>query len=249
MLGTSWLVVETRFRKRLPGEVAELVDRIETYAGREILVDIDTSPVSSTEPNPDRLATHVTETEVKILTRDEDIFPPHGVLHELLHIERFWVEQVPQVLPKLDLDGERIKITSSIENVLEHLIIVPREAEYGFEPFDYWNKTESVIWGQYPWPSIENSWTRRMNCLISWLSVSGLVTDHEVIAHAENCLMQEGFLHEARNFAQKINRTIASKHSAVSTVLRFLHIPLDDVQLIHFDIKHEVRREIRIPKH
>jgi hypothetical protein len=235
------------FKSQLPTPVASLVDRIENFAGREIVVAVDTRSVSPTDPNPDRLATEVTEQSAIIFIRARDSFPSHGVLHELLHIERFWIEGVPQVLPLHDENGERLQVTSSIENALEHQIIVPREADYGFEPYGYWNETERRLWSQYPWPSITTAWARRKNFLLGWLTVSKLVTDSSVKDHAECCLRKEGLLDEAQKFAVKIAQTIDSKPRAISAVLRFLNIPVQDIELVKFDVVREKRISIPIP--
>lgn len=237
------------FKSQLPSQVTDLVDRIEIFAGREINVVIDTRPVSPTDPNPDRLATEVTENSATIYLRERTKFPTHGVLHELLHIERFWIEGVPQILPLNDPTGSNLQVTSSIENTLEHLIIVPREEVYGFEPYSYWNETDGRLWSMYPWPSIPDAWARRKNFLLGWLSVSSLVTDPDVRGHVESCLKKEGLWEEALKFTEKIAKTIASKPRAISTVLRFVNIPLKDVQLVKFDVLQGKRIVIPIPAH
>lgn len=241
--------MDNAYRAQLPANVAALVTRIEDFANREIQVTVDTRPVSETDPNPDRQAIEVTERRATIYLRRKDSFPIHGVLHELLHIERFWLEGIPQVLPLRDPDGDRLRITSSIENVLEHQIIVPREADYGFEPYAYWNETELQLWGQYPWPSITNPWSRRKNFLLAWLTVSTLVTERNIKALAENSLQMEGLFEEAERFAEKIRQTIHSKPRAVRTVLLFLGIPVSDVKLVEFDVKNEKRISVPIPAH
>ena len=113
------------------------MNEIENFAKREIQVELDPRPVSPTEPNPDRPASQTNHNRATIFIRSEESFQPQGILHELLHIHRYWVEAVPQVMPaKGDRNtDESWRITSQIENTLEHLVIVPREADYGFEPY------------------------------------------------------------------------------------------------------------------
>jgi len=241
--------MDRHYKDQLPQQVAVLIDQIEAYARREIQIAVDTRPVSPTDPNPDRLAAEVTEQRATIYLRAPDAFPPHGVLHELLHIHRFWVDGIPQVLPVHDPDGERLQVTGSIENALEHQIIVPREAEYGFEPYSYWNETERRLWGQYPWPAITNQWARRKNSLLGWLTVSRLVSDDQVKAQAADCLKKEGLFDEAQRFATRIAGVIESKPRSISATLRFLKIPIQDVRLVRFNVLTEQRDFIPIPEH
>jgi hypothetical protein len=239
--------MDTFFKAQLPSNIKGLVDRIEGFANREIAVEVDGRPVSPTSVNPDRLAAQVTHTSATILLRSRDVFPAHDVLHELLHIERFWVEGIPQVLPRND--PSRITITGDIENAIEHLIIVPREAEYGFDPFSYWNETTCRNWASYPWPAMTNAWARRKSCLLGWLSASRLVNDQAVRRHVEECLAKEGLLDEGRRFSARIEAVLSSKPRAISAALRFLKIPRADVVAVRIDIKNSSHHEVLIPLH
>jgi hypothetical protein len=240
-------MMEALYKAKLPPNITALVDRIESFARHEISVAVDTRPVSPRSPNPDRLAARVTEREATILLRSSDVFPPHDVLHELLHIERLWLEGIPQVLPLHD--PELGTVTSAIENALEHLVIVPREADYGFDPYPYWNETSRRNWQAYPWPTISDASTRRRNCLLFWLTASQLVNDDGVKALAERSLTDEGLLDEARRFSARIVEKLASKPQAISAALRFLKIPPADVHIVKFDIQNERWEPVPIPPH
>lgn len=243
--------MERRLKEQLPVKVQRLVDDLERFADLEIGVKVDPNPVSTTDPNPDRLAADITQHHATILLRSEDDFPPHSVLHELLHVHRWWIERVPQVMPiKGSQDSDdRWSVTSQIENALEHLVIVPREADYGFDPFQYWNDTAKTIWGWYPWPDVTDPWARRKNCLLGSLSSAFLVNDVGVKQSAERCLREEGLLAESQRFTKKIGTVMNSKPHAVSAVLRFLKIPFEDVRLVGFDVKSRTRFSVEIPKH
>ena len=173
--------------------------------------------------------------------------PAHGILHELLHVQRYWVEGVPQVMPIKDAPDNNWGVTSEIENCLEHQIIVPREADYGIEPYSYWNRTEEILWERYPWPDISEPFARRKVCLLGWLSVCRLVTDERVRSHAEFCLHEEGMLAEAERFRKKIFKTIHHKPSALSAAVRFLRIPRKDVLLVYMDVRNRQRVAKKIP--
>jgi len=244
--------MDTFYKAQLPRGVAALVDRIERFAKREIAVEVDDRPRSPTSPNPDSLAARVTPTSATILLRSKDVFPPHDVLHELLHIERLWVEEIPQLVPRHDPKGTRSKIATDIENALEHLIIVPREANYGFDPYPYWNETSRRNWASYPWPALTDPWMRRKACLLGWLTASFLVNDEEVRSHVEECLRKEEEdgpvqLDEAKRFSARIREKLMSKPQAQSTVLRFLEIPTTDFMTVRFKVNHGTIEELRLP--
>ena len=233
------------YKSRLPANIAGLVDRIEDFAKREIGVAVDDRPVSLTSPNPDRLASNVTHESAKILLRSRDVFDPHSVLHELLHIERLWVERIPQLLAKYDY--QLASITGALENALEHLIIVPREADYGFDPYPYWNDTVRRNWDKYPWPDMKDRSVRRINCLLGWLSASNLVNDPAVREHVEECLKGEGLFDEAERFRARIAEKLSSKVQAISTVVRFLKSPRDEVHVVRIDVVNSRPEFIPLP--
>lgn len=243
--------MQREFRQRLPGSVQRLVDELEERADLEIPVCIDTRPVSPTEPNPERAAAAINHDGATIFIRSDSAFSPHGILHELLHIHRYWIEEVPQLMPAQgDRDtDDRWRITSQIENALEHVIIVPREAAYGFDPYPYWAETARKNWSSYPWEHIPDPWARRAACIVGSLSVRFLVKDPAVQDLAERCIAEEGLLHEAQRFHRKIAKVIGSKPRAVSAVLRFLQIPFEEVGLVGFDVRNRKRYLAPLPRH
>jgi hypothetical protein len=66
-------------------------------------------------------------------------------------IQRYWIEHAPQLEPLLNHESNW-DVTGRIENVLEHLVIVPREANFGFAPRPQWDEVARREWGAYPWP-------------------------------------------------------------------------------------------------
>jgi hypothetical protein len=243
--------MQPEFRERLPANVLALLDKIEAAAGQEIRVEANPHPVSPTDPSPEAMAASVGEDAATIYIRSPELFVVQGALHELLHIERYWVKRVPQILPTADaFDADRISITSDIENCLEHLVIVPEEAKYGFEPFGYWNKTFAANWGSHPWPDMKNSWSRRKNCLLGWMTTSCLATDEAVKALASSAVQAEGHWLEAQKFAAKVvGQVVGDKAGALATVVRFLQIPPHEVELVTFDPKMKQRKVEKLSRH
>jgi hypothetical protein len=239
--------MQLEFSQQLPPLAQALLVKIEAFARTEVMVKVEPRDVDPSDPNPDGPACRVDERSATIFIQDPLHFKPQGITHELLHIQRFWNEGVPQVLPKPP-DDDRLKITSHIENTLEHLVIVPREAKLGFEPFAHWNQTVAANWASYPWPNMSHPWTRQKNCLLGWLTASNLVSDKAIREHVENCLRAEGLLEAAVDLQRKVGLTLKNKARAVSHVIKALNIPQTDVELVQLDILRKKRHAIPFPK-
>ena len=84
-----------RVRVAIPPNVLSLMDDIEAFARTHISVERNTHPLSETDPNPLAPACSVTHTRGTIYLRDIENIDVGGILHELLHIQRWWIEQIP----------------------------------------------------------------------------------------------------------------------------------------------------------
>ena len=152
-------------------------------------------------------------------------------------------------MPVADPQGDKTKIANQIENTLEHLIITPQEARYGFDPYVSLNETARHNWQAYPWSDITETWARRKMGLLSWLTTRLLVSDGDVKALARECLQKEGLFEEAENFAAKIERSMSSKERCISTAVRFLRIPRNETEMIYLDVKNKRLERKPVPEH
>lgn len=241
--------MEQRFLEKLNAETQRLVREIEEFASVEIEVRPTPAPSSGAAAHAKAVALLASEDGATLLYRDEQEFGTQSVLHELLHLHRYWVDFVPQLLPLEDPDGDKTMIAHQVENTLEHLVIVPKEAEYGLEPYAQLNETTRKIWQDYPWPDISEPWARRKNAFLSWLTTRFLVNDAGVMAMAQQALTQEALLEEAKSFTDKIARVVGSKEHCISTAIRFLHIPRQEATLAYLDIRNKAFIKKPIPEH
>jgi len=157
----------------------------------------------------------------------------------------FRSRKVPQLLPNDDSAISNCEVTSRIENNLEHLVIVPKEMKYGFDPYKYWNNTMKVSWQKFD-PSSMNSFAVRMNCLLGWLTVANLVTDSTVVSLAQAKVESLGLLSEAIKFNSRIIKHRASKAKQIACVVEYLGIPLNEVVLVYIDVKTHSRIEVPV---
>ncbi|MFQ5935315.1 MAG: hypothetical protein ACE5LB_02750 [Acidiferrobacterales bacterium] len=241
--------MEQRFFQRLSAELQNLVQELEDFAGVEIEVRPKPTPTGETTAKSKAVALISSEKGATLLCRSEDHFTTQAVLHELLHLRRYWIDFVPQLVPIDDRGGDKTKIANEIDNALEHLAIFPQEAEYGFEPYADLNRAARTLWESYPWNEITEPWARRKSCLLAWLTTVCLVTDDAVKTLARDCLEKEGLLDEAENFSDKIRQLHDSKERSIGTAVRFLQIPHDEAEMIYFDVKQKKRVKKPIPPH
>lgn len=232
------------YLEQLPEKISVLAKEIEEYSGKEILVLQNPYPISQSDPNPDGLACSVDENTAKIYFRDKRL-DIQGFTHELLHIHRYWVRNIPQILPT---NAKNIHITSNIENSIEHITIVHEEARYGLEPYTHWNSTCRKNWENFD-PQSMNKLSIRKNCLLGYLTVSNLVNDEAVITLAEKKIKKQGLLNIAKQMNVKMKKHSNSKEKQISCVVNFLKLPRKELKIVYFNVRKGTRTEEDICKY
>lgn len=241
--------MEKAFLERLGAAIQGLVQEIEDFASTEIEIRSTPAPTSESIQPPKAVMLIASEHGATLLCRDLNDFQPQAVLHELLHLRRYWIDFVPQIRPVDDPDGEKTKLSNQIENTLEHITIAPKEQAYGFEPYATYLETSKRNWETYPWRNIDEPWARRKNCLLNWLTTYFLVRDPVVKQCAKRCLEEEGLLSEAISFSQKIERVLSSKEQCIGAAVRFLQIPHQEATMVYLDIKKQKTVRKPVPLH
>src|SRR5262249_29258125 len=132
-------------RKNLPANVLALMDAIEAFAGLEIGVTGRSGPPRR---NDAASATLSFDYATIILPASGSI-SPLVMLHELLHIERYWMQGVPQLF-FADFGVSPVDLMC-IDNHLEHFFVVPACRAYGYDDRDYWAREAERNWAEYPW--------------------------------------------------------------------------------------------------
>ena len=228
---------------KLPPRASALLADIENWSGRSVQFAPNPRPLSALDPNPFAAACELDETNATIFYRDVNALSDNGIVHELLHIHRYWVEGIPQLVP-ISADERHWKLTSEIEGALEHLIIVPRELDFCPNRPGYWAETARNNWGRYPWPDVEDTWVRRKFCLLGRLNIE-FVDEPVVRNFVKECLKREGMFGQAQQFARDIRRKMRlSKVQALIRTVDQLDMPLNKLKLLYIDprtgtVRHE----------
>lgn len=130
-----------KYLDQLESDTIQLVLLIETHIDREIVV--------REVPMRNNLGCEIENTTILV---PENKFPDSSVLHELLHIRRFIVDNVPQLVVCNAYNIINPKFESSVtklDNNIEHLYIVPEELSLRPNRRTYWeNSIKAAIKNQ-----------------------------------------------------------------------------------------------------
>jgi hypothetical protein len=130
----------------LPGELQATVQEAEELAGCEIAVvpDKAASEFDNLTLGFDFGAGACTAT---IAYRGNAI-TPCALVHEVLHVKRYWVDEVPIIKPA----AQRFALESqALEDLLEHLVIIPEEQHYVREESNaHWSSVMAAKLAELP---------------------------------------------------------------------------------------------------
>ncbi len=223
--------MKQEYINRLPQDICLLVQEIEYHIDSEIYVKVD-------ESRPQILACEVDKHGATILTPMCDHFPEESVLHELLHIRRFCVNNVPRIVvcdsfqnwtPELETD------LTHLDNNLEHLIIVPEEIEYRPDRKEYWktricNKIETFDL------SNRNNQNQAFDALIYWVFIHHIFKEDDLIKKIDEITSLD-VKKLAQEFHNEIIPYLYSKGKLVKVCFKYINISDQAVCLEYIDCK------------
>ncbi|MBB6124604.1 hypothetical protein [Sphingobium subterraneum] len=160
------------------------------------------------------------------------------VCHELLHIQRYWIEGVPQ-LDAIDRAENKVAISNHIENIVEHSVIVPRQANYGGSRNDDDLADAKFFSGM----TFNDAFGLELQALSGAMMLERL-PHGEARQCVKATLKRLGKLN-LRSLARQIF-TIAPSNKKLATkkILQHLQIPLNELQWLNFDpIQGQCRKE------
>ena len=221
-------------REQLPPTVVALMDEIEAFACVEIQFQSYDFSTRATQRPGRAAATLVTHEGATIFLPAVTDVDAHGVTHELLHIHRYWVESVA----RLDLSRNaeaNAAACANFENTLEHLFIVPREADYGFDRSG-WNDAARLSWERRPWPESKTALDRRNRALLGVIETK-ISDDQAVHDLAAECLAKEGLTEVAARFSSRLDELSESKERSAGCLARAMQAPSGLFRLVYFDVR------------
>lgn len=222
---------------RLPIDLHRMVAGIESESGMKIEVKIDSSRAGRYFNEPDPLACVVNEYKAQILIPSHDIFPEGAVLHELLHIQRFLVEGVPQLTvcenhwcPALE------KVFTQVDNNLEHLVIVPKELIQRPERLDRWIAVMTRVLQHLKSVEIDPA-DRAFLGIYSWVFIDHVLNHDDLREKYTSALAPLNLMERALEFSRVITPTLSSKESAVRAFVEQFNLSEEYLCLDYFDTR------------
>ncbi len=212
-----------------------MVVSIETEIGLEIEVEVDVSRVGKYSNEPDPLACIANECKAQLLIPSPDTFPSGSVLHELLHIQRFLVEGVPQIAvcenrwcPELE------SVFTHLDNNLEHLVVVPRELAQRPERKDRWVGVMTRALTQLQSVNIETA-DRDFLAIYGRFFVEHVLGDEDLLKKYTAALHSYNLSDRATEFSLATAMSLPFKEATVRVWVEQFHLSREFLCLDYFD--------------
>lgn len=182
----------------------------------------------------------------RILVPAANQFRPWSVFHELLHIRRFLVEGIPELVDCTDYEPWTPEIGTTLtkhDNAFEHLVIVPLELEAYPERRQHW---ETVMARE--WANIEaergDAVARRQLGLANWAFLQRVLPDSAAIPFARAILQASNDLEHAERFCRTLFPLLGDKVAAIGVWFEYLDVPPEMVSLRYLEPLNFVAREV-----
>ena len=240
--------MNNEYLDKLPHDIRSLVEEIEEKSDIEIEIQIDATRISRSFDQKGSLACEVDQYSARILIPTADYFPEGSVLHELLHIRRFLLEGVPQIVvcddyedwtPQLD------KGLRDLDNRLEHLVIVPEELNLRPDRRSYWESVMCRVLDELQTTSISED-DRKRYAQLDWIFVRNVVDSCCLTEQAQSLTTQLGIIEQAASFNAALLLSLPSKESTVRVCFEHLNIPFEIAALEYLNSRNGTKHTVNL---
>lgn len=232
---------------RLSPDILQLVAAIESDSGLEIGIEVDSSRAGMHPGEPDPLACSVTEHDARIFIPSHDYFPEESVLHELLHIQRFLVDHIPQVsVCDSEWCPELESVFTQLDNHLEHLILVPLEVRIRHCRRERWSTVVERVLRTLQMGDLAVA-DRDFLAIYLWVFSGHTLQQRALESSAHKLLEQFALVDRAHHFRNAILPALADKEAMVRACVEHFQIRPEVVCLEYLDPRAHTRRQACIP--
>lgn len=235
--------MEARYLNQLREDARLLVTEIEQFIGQSIRVEVDQGRDSRSADDPEPIACTVDAGGVTVLLTRDGAFPEDAVVHELLHIHRFTVGGIPQIVPcSASWTPERQAALTLLDNFIEHLHIVPYEIELRPSRQERWRLATLRTLDRAAdsaTPRMDRDATR----LLAWVFAKHVIRDEHLVQTCRETLNQSGLADRADSFLADIVLALPAKSRTIQVVARHLGLDVESVCLESVDVRSSTCRE------
>lgn len=224
--------MQKSYLDRLPDDVRFFVKQIEQDSGVEITVKVDPSRASGSPDCPGRLGCKANEHCAQILIPKCDHFPDASVLHELFHIRRFLVNGIPRIISSPTYDNwtpELKDALGSLDNSLDHLVIVPQELECRPKRKSHWK--DRVL------SALQSGNISNGDVLLNWVFIQHVLPDRNLIDKASELILRRRIKDYVTLITESLISSLSSKERTVKLCFKHLNIPEEAGCLEYIDSK------------
>lgn len=215
-----------KYLDQLVSDTIQLVLLIETHIEREIIV--------REVPMRKNLGYEIENTT--ILT-PEDKFPDSSVLHELLHIRRFAVDDVPQlaVCNAFDFGDPNFETrVTALDNNLEHLFIVPEELSLRPNRRKYWeDRVRDAIKNQVTSGLDIN--VHGCDAIVNWVFANHIFAGGSAVKEASEVVRELNCQETAKKLLSTLQQPNCNKKFFSRACLAELNLPRGSICLRYTD--------------
>ena len=132
--------MQTEYLFLLSEPVQQFILEVEKSAGVDIKVIPDVKQNGGGSTGQGKLAIAINAQSIQLFAPTNGYFPDGSVRHEVLHVLRFHVEGVPKLVLAKDEEWDKrfSDGLGELDNVIEHIIIVPIELRFHPERRIHW---------------------------------------------------------------------------------------------------------------
>jgi len=238
--------MENDYLARLPDDLRAFVMDIEREAEIDIKVAVDGSRAGRRPGEPDPLACDIDEDGATILIPRADYFPDGSVLHELLHINRFLVEQVPQInVCEAHWSPQLETVFGQLDNNLEHLVIVPEELRRRPARRDRWVSVIDRTLNEIRSGKLQQA-DRDFLGIYTLAFIDHVLNDPALRERSESILDGLGLRDRAVVFRDAIIPALASKEATTRICVEQFRLVEDPICFDYLDPRSSSRRQTGI---
>ncbi len=216
--------MQTDYLSLLSKPVQQFILEVEKAAGVEIKVIPDPELNEGGTTGQGHLEIIIKARSIQLFAPTNGYFPDGAVRHEVLHVQRFHVDEVPKLAANNEnWDKAYSDRLVGLDNAIEHLVIVPIELQFHPERRLHWEVMMRNICLELP--NIPEG-DRRLAVCLHWTFLRNVLPKSPSVENMRNFAKKHALFEMADDFADQFIAAATSKEEQVRLLFQnFPEIP------------------------